>query len=565
MNVRDNVYIQIEKTEEKYPLSQSEVRIGRQEDNDIVVNDNSVSRKHAVLTREPDGWYIADCGSSNGVVVDDEKLEVGERHRLHNNSRILLASKVLLSFHFGSVDPRENEYQETGVLTQESFEPTVISSPRSASNPPQAARPYKAEDLRPYAQNVSFDRTWDSGTLNGNPDTQVPVAKSKRNPKKIILWIGIALAVLVVAVATVCLIGFRRVTVTTENQACQIVTRSFFRKVYARSFFDPESNAAESVELNEDGAITSATVLRESGKTVYLLDGYAVSKKQEYSGETERLISETTYTQQGSSVTTFDDSGNPVEVQEFDKDGVLYSLNRYENGILVESTIYGDAGYQVLYYENAGLVQECWYDSSDELQKTTDYETDGSYKVSMYSFGVITEAEQYDANNILQLTEEYEDGILTKQSMYRDGNVVSELYMGYDSFGELNSLRRWVASIPMQKTQETVLIEGKTLTIYIPNAPIEYCSSFTFNLFSTLTVGDDVSEGRLFVHANNEWIDCGTFELTKGSLSIKGALDIIFNEPATFDGLCFLPSGAAVENVLESVQLTDLVLEASAD
>jgi len=46
--------------------------IGRANDNDIVLNDFSVSRRHAFLKREEDDWVIYDNQSTNGVRVNDQ-------------------------------------------------------------------------------------------------------------------------------------------------------------------------------------------------------------------------------------------------------------------------------------------------------------------------------------------------------------------------------------------------------------------------------------------------------------------------------------------------------------
>jgi len=56
--------------EEVRTLSRDEVRIGRGAENEIVLPDYSVSRRHASLTLEPEGWAIQDHGSTNGVQVN---------------------------------------------------------------------------------------------------------------------------------------------------------------------------------------------------------------------------------------------------------------------------------------------------------------------------------------------------------------------------------------------------------------------------------------------------------------------------------------------------------------
>lgn len=49
----------------------SELSIGRTTDNDIILQNSSVSRKHAVLYVDHDMVFVQDLGSVNGVQVDD--------------------------------------------------------------------------------------------------------------------------------------------------------------------------------------------------------------------------------------------------------------------------------------------------------------------------------------------------------------------------------------------------------------------------------------------------------------------------------------------------------------
>jgi adenylate cyclase len=61
-----------------YPLSGAagaRVRLGRGGDNDIVLSDVSVSRYHAELVREGEGWYVQDLKSTNGVEVNRVPVE----------------------------------------------------------------------------------------------------------------------------------------------------------------------------------------------------------------------------------------------------------------------------------------------------------------------------------------------------------------------------------------------------------------------------------------------------------------------------------------------------------
>src|SRR5262245_31811749 len=65
-------------------LSKDSAPIGRANDNDIVLNDFSVSRRHAFLKKENGSWFLYDNQSTNGVKVNDKavpKAEVGDGDR----------------------------------------------------------------------------------------------------------------------------------------------------------------------------------------------------------------------------------------------------------------------------------------------------------------------------------------------------------------------------------------------------------------------------------------------------------------------------------------------------
>jgi pSer/pThr/pTyr-binding forkhead associated (FHA) protein len=77
----------IEGAERIFPLSANEVRIGRGGDNEIVLSDFSVSRRHAALRREAEGWFVHDLMSTNGVqlnlvAVKKAPLRAGDRIKI---------------------------------------------------------------------------------------------------------------------------------------------------------------------------------------------------------------------------------------------------------------------------------------------------------------------------------------------------------------------------------------------------------------------------------------------------------------------------------------------------
>jgi predicted component of type VI protein secretion system len=55
-------------------LSGSRVVIGRSREADIVLQDPNVSRRHAEVRRDDEGWQIVDLGSTNGIKVNGRRV-----------------------------------------------------------------------------------------------------------------------------------------------------------------------------------------------------------------------------------------------------------------------------------------------------------------------------------------------------------------------------------------------------------------------------------------------------------------------------------------------------------
>jgi peptidoglycan hydrolase CwlO-like protein len=78
-----------------YPLTQQHITIGRARDCDICIADETISRVHARLTLGPDGFEIADAGSTNGIRVNDKEVK---NARLRHGDTVSLAGTLKLTF-----------------------------------------------------------------------------------------------------------------------------------------------------------------------------------------------------------------------------------------------------------------------------------------------------------------------------------------------------------------------------------------------------------------------------------------------------------------------------------
>lgn len=63
----------------RYPLTRTICRVGRSKDNEVCLDDSSVSRRHAEIHRTSEGKFeIIDTNSTNGVYINNEKIGKAE-------------------------------------------------------------------------------------------------------------------------------------------------------------------------------------------------------------------------------------------------------------------------------------------------------------------------------------------------------------------------------------------------------------------------------------------------------------------------------------------------------
>lgn len=58
-----------------------------------------ISREHAMIVKRPEGYFLADRDSSNGTLLNGQKLAAFEEHQLKSGDNITLG-KLTIIFHF---------------------------------------------------------------------------------------------------------------------------------------------------------------------------------------------------------------------------------------------------------------------------------------------------------------------------------------------------------------------------------------------------------------------------------------------------------------------------------
>lgn len=79
---------------QKYALPAPRIAIGRGNENDIVLQHMGISRKHAVIEQKGDAYFISDCQSTNGVLVNDSILH--GTYRLKDKDVIRILNSILI-------------------------------------------------------------------------------------------------------------------------------------------------------------------------------------------------------------------------------------------------------------------------------------------------------------------------------------------------------------------------------------------------------------------------------------------------------------------------------------
>jgi hypothetical protein len=112
-----------------FPLEKTEIFVGRDLTNDIVINDPEVSRRHARLFLQGNNFVIEDLGSTNGTAVNGQRL-LGP-YILRPGEAVVFGEHITAVFE--AVQPETSS--------------TIASAPQP---PPRSAQPYEAPP--PYVQ-----------------------------------------------------------------------------------------------------------------------------------------------------------------------------------------------------------------------------------------------------------------------------------------------------------------------------------------------------------------------------------------------------------------------------
>jgi predicted component of type VI protein secretion system len=166
-----------------FPLEKNEIFIGRDLTNDIVINDAEISRRHARLVRQDEGYVVEDLGSTNGTFVNGQRLT--GPYFLRSGETITLGEHVTLGYEASAFDP----------------DATIATSTTTA----QAAPPVRPQPVQEYSYPKPTPPPSFSGQVPSGPMAVEPPAPRRRS---LPVWLIVVLILIVLCLGICVIAGF---------------------------------------------------------------------------------------------------------------------------------------------------------------------------------------------------------------------------------------------------------------------------------------------------------------------------------------------------------------------
>ena len=132
-----------------FPLPEGVTRVGRRSGNDLILPDSYTSGAHAHLTRDGDTVTVTDDGSTNGTLLNGDRLAPGEATPLRDGDVLVFGQTQSL---FTLPDSGVSSTESTAASSEtdeEETDPPSGNTDTALSDPPEAPPADTGVDLRP--------------------------------------------------------------------------------------------------------------------------------------------------------------------------------------------------------------------------------------------------------------------------------------------------------------------------------------------------------------------------------------------------------------------------------
>lgn len=178
-----------------FPLEQNELHLGRDLNNEIVVNDAEVSRRHVRFVAQGGGYVVEDLGSTNGTFVNGRRLT--GPYLLQPGETVTIGEQVALVYEVvQAYDPNATVVSPAArpAAPQSGYQPSPFQQQVPPPPPQQAYRPQPAPVIQAPPPNYAG---------------QVPVSPvSEPLPQKKAPKTWLIILIIVLALICICAVGF---------------------------------------------------------------------------------------------------------------------------------------------------------------------------------------------------------------------------------------------------------------------------------------------------------------------------------------------------------------------
>jgi len=169
-----------QRSEGKLELSENGARIGRELDNDIVIEGEGASRHHARIFKVGDAWMLEDMGSTNGTKLNGVKvtpnlpaqlkegdsISIGQQIMVFAKESPLALDKMPAPKHAADTSVQPEGQQQVPLIKITPPDPSDVTVPDAAPVPPKPTETKKDEGAKQFSD--FFDQKSSEENAGGN-------------------------------------------------------------------------------------------------------------------------------------------------------------------------------------------------------------------------------------------------------------------------------------------------------------------------------------------------------------------------------------------------------------
>ena len=544
----------------RFPLDKERVTIGRDAASDVSIAIQEISSRHLELSYENGAWYVMDCDSLNGTVLDGRPLAAWQKQPLRDGSHLVLAQILGLDFRAGTLAPAPVAQFDANatVAAPVSALPgqnTPFDQNRAPAFAPQPEQPWQPEPQpeQPWQPEPHPEQAWQPA-----PQAQ-PVQPAKKKSKALAIVLPIVGGLLVLAAIAFFVLRVSHEKILSEYCDVTVDYGSRLGKVVVTSVIDPDGRKTTDVDTDEDGKITGARFENEDGSRVeYTIQDDLVTEIREY-GADGKLTKKTAFADGKRTEQVYDAAGKMTSEKVTDLE---------TDGLLAETTLSGDV-YTINEYGADGKLKHITVKKTDGTMISERVNnSDGSYHEDLYEDGRILSETDYNAQGEATTSTVYEyfsDGTLWNVTTEENGIVKHIDY--YDFYGELSSsvdfydwgYRETTMEMDLTQKTETYWHGNWILTVFGPTLTLNDCTSLEFNLGFSVCPPEELGTFTVYAKINGVWGEYGKVQINE--LEKMTVLKLNFDKPCRVDGFAIQSDNPTTERKVIYIYMTNVVQE----